>query len=373
MSEDSKLASIKRVMDNPGLAFLKQMHDPQIYALVYGKDSALYHEALKMSPVEDKTNSLTVFMEQEVQLSIERHYLLPKSIDPTRLYFLVFVLLRDRFVSFFYSLYLGDWERLTYIQKRWFDNKLFIWKRFRETFEQIHGKEFWACFGQVLKRIDFKEDVDGEEDFKKVYQMSRLELICEFELFMGRAPHPASDQKPDPNHVLKRMKIDPNRDADAWLDSIELMAEEKRLFKLGVTPDIKDLDNKQVQYFGKERENLMSWVGDAHLVISLNKSWIIGAAMRLKKCTKITFDIRTSRNVSLNDCLSTVRPAPNRSLLPQRRVPPARQPVVLFALQRAPQRVQENLAFPDARDPHHPPQALRQKHQQKIRYFPQNK
>ena len=54
MSEDSQIASIKRVMDNPGLAFLKQMHNPKVYDFVYGKSSDLYKNVMKIIDIANK-------------------------------------------------------------------------------------------------------------------------------------------------------------------------------------------------------------------------------------------------------------------------------------------------------------------------------
>ena len=302
MSEDSKLASIKRVMDNPGLAFLKQMHDPSIYEKVYGRTSNLFKEVINMRPSHDKTTPLTVFMEEENQLSIERHYFLPKSINTIRLYFLVYVLLRDRFISFIYSLFVGDWDNLSYLQKRWYENKSSLYKSFRQTFSMMMGKEFMPNFQILLKRANFHINDENEEVFRSPYEMSRHELISEFQFFLGRALVDPKNQTSQIEGQSNQMKIDTNRDADLWLDSIELMEEDKRLFNLGVNETIRDLEG--TQYFGKERENLMEWIGKKHLVVSLNSKWIIGISMRLKKCTKILFEIKPSKMVTLNDCLS---------------------------------------------------------------------
>lgn len=353
-------------MDNPGLAFLKQMHDPKVYGLVYGKSSLLYKEVMTMRPYRHKPTSITVFLGEEKQISIERHYFVPPSINAIRMYFLVFVLLRDRFICFMYALFLQDWDHLTHQQKSWFENKRKYYKDFSDSFQIMIGKGFMHKIKFILKRCKFHID-DNSESYRKTVEMTRHELISEFEILMGRSLDDQVDfiNSDDP----KPIQVDTNRDPDIWLDSIELAAEDKRLFNLGVVESIR-VDAKNTRYFGKEREDLMKWVGQDHVVINLNPKWIMPLAMRLKKCIKIPLDIKASKNVTLNDCLSKTRGI--TSLLPQRRVPAEREPMVLSQMQGAPKCFQENLFIAHARDPDHPPETFREARGTQIRHFQQN-
>ena len=300
LSEDSTVASIKRVMDNPGLAFLKQMHNPSIYRLVYGNKSSLYTEVMTMNPYRDKTTPFTVFMGEEKQISIERHYFIPKSINTITMYFFVYVLLRDRIIPFMYSLLLSNWDDLNGLQQNWFENKPAYHKEFKQNFQTMTGKHFFQKLKMILKQCEFRM-MGVECEFKKVQQMKRHELIWEFEFFMGRS---IGEDKDDLVMGDKNdMKINFERDPTTWLESIELASEKIRLFKIGVKSDISEnaIDSA---FFGTERYELMKWIGKNHVVIVLNKKWIMSLAMRLKKCTKYQFDIKASKNVSLNDCLS---------------------------------------------------------------------
>ena len=282
---------------------------------------------MEMKIYKDSTVPFTVFMEEIQQLSIERHYFIPKSIDSIRMYFLVYILLRDRFISFIFSIYLNDWEKLNHLQKRWFENKLKHYKIFKESFMNMVGKQFFSNFKIIIKRCELTVD-EGEEKFKSVYEMTRHELIAEFEFFFGR-----KFEKTNETEIINgrdpKMKINLERDPDHWLDSIDLVPENKRLFNLGIKDSIKK-DAEGTEYFGKERTNLMEWVGKNHLIIRLNSKWVIGMSMRLKKCQKIYFDIKTSKNVTLNDCLSKSKICFNFSLFSQRRISSRRKQVVLF-------------------------------------------
>jgi len=362
-------------MDNPGLAFLKKMHDERVYEKVYGKNSTLYKEVLSMDLSKDETVPMTVYIPTSgyTQLSIERHYFLPKSISAINLYFLVYVLLRDRFISFIYSLYVSDFDSLTYLQRRWFENKPSFYKTYKQNFINSVGKNFMTSFKIIMKRIDFKINDDEEEVFKTVYQMTRHELIAEFQFFLGRPFENPKDSELGKEIIPSELKIDLNRDPDEWLNSIQLAKESDRLFNLGVAKTNRELDLEEVQIFGQERQNLISWMNGQHLIISLNPIKSIGPSMRLKKCNKIYFEIRPSKTVTLNDCLSKSLNPPNLSILPQRRVPPERQPMVLFTLQRASKRLQKNLPFPYSRNPNNPLKKICQKHKPSLRYFPENK
>ena len=302
MSEDSQIASIKRVMDNPGLAFLKQMHDPKVYGLVYGKSSDLYKNVMKMHPYRDRTTPLAVFLGEEKQISIERHYFLPRNINAIRLYFLVFILMRDRFISFMYALLLQNWDHLNQQQRTWFENKRKYYKDFTKNFMNMVGEGFLTRIKAVLKQCMFQID-ENVESYRKTEQMSRHELIFEFEIFMGRSVDDPNTVDFINNSSSEKLKINTERDPDIWLDSIELAAEDKRVFNLGIKDSIR-LDAKETKYFGKERGNLMNWIADNYVIINLNQKWIMPLAMRLKKCIKMPLDIRASKNVTLNDCLS---------------------------------------------------------------------
>lgn len=301
-------------MDNPGLAFLKKMHDKDIYQQVYGKNTTLYKEVMSMDLSKDKTVPMTVYipMGKYTQLSIERHYFLPKSISAINLYFLVYILLRDRFLSFFYSLILDDFDSLSYVQKRWFENKPSCYKTFKQNFLNLVGNNFIIGVKIILKRANFKINDDDEEEFKNPYQMTRHELISEFQFFLGRPFNDPKDANLEKEMIPSELQIDTNRDPDEWLNSINLAKETNRLFNLGVAETNRELELEEVQFFGQERQNLIEWIGKQHLIISLNPIQIIGTSMRLKKCNKIYFEIKPSKMVTLNDCLSKTYFSNNR-------------------------------------------------------------
>ena len=288
-------------MDNPGLAFLKQMHDPNISKLVFGKLSPLYKESLLLNPSKDKTTSFVVFFGRKEALSIERHYLLPSKINAIRRYFFTYVLLRDKFIPFYASVAKNDFDKLNTDERNYFDNKLKNYLDFHTEFVKIKGSQFLQLFRIILKRSEFKTLSTGHE-FKKVRKMTRHELIGEFELFFGLSKQ-TSNEIDFINGNIPNIDINTERDPDVWLDSIELAPEDKRLFNLGATDSIR-IDCIDAQIFGKERENPIDWIGKKHVVIILNKNLIMQKSIKLKKCIKIMFDIKASRNLTLNDCLS---------------------------------------------------------------------
>jgi hypothetical protein len=174
------------------------------------------------------------------------------------------------------------------------------------------GKSFFQKLKTIFQRCEFKL-MGLECTFRKVQEMTRHELISEFEFFMGRSVGESNDM--DFINGSGNMEINLERNPDTWLDSIELASEKVRLFKIGVKDDISE-NAVGSSFFGNERTDLMKWIGKKHVVIVLNKQWIMSLAMRLKKCQKFQFDIKSSKNVSLNDCLSNVLNLFNKSLFP---------------------------------------------------------
>ena len=287
-------------MDNPGIAFLKQMHDVKVYNLVWGKNSSLYKKAILMNPSKDQTKPISVFLGDK-QISIERHYLIPEKITTNQFYFFIYVLLRDKFIPFFSALVVKNFNDLTSWQIGYFDNKRKFLKEFSENFVKIKGTQFQVEFDEILKRCKF---VSFETDFtfKKVAEMTRHELIAEFELFLGKQKQliPNDDFI---NGEIPSLEINTNRDPEIWLNSIELAPEGKRLFNLGRVDSIEKIGFSP-ELFGPEREDPLNWIGNKHIVVILNENLMTQSSIRLKKCQKISFEIRASKTITLNDCLS---------------------------------------------------------------------
>ena len=249
---------------------------------------------MKMKLYRDSTTPFTVYLGENSQISIQRHYFIPKSINAIRMYFFVYILLRDRLIPFFYCVCLSDWDDLNALQQNWFDNRRVFYNDFKENFANTMGKNFFNRLKIIFKRCEFQAK-GMETKFRQTTEMNRLELISEFEMILGRQA----------NDVETINEINTMKDPDVWLDSIELAAEKVRLFSLGVKDNISE-GAEGCSYFGKERENLMNWINKKNVVIVFKKELMVNRAMRLKKCQKIHVDARASKTVTLNDCLSKV-------------------------------------------------------------------
>ena len=90
MDVDLKGSSIKRIMDNPGLAFVTQMVDKEILAKIYGENSKLYHESINFDVSKNnELPSMAVYssVDDYERLSIERRFYLPRNVPVIMLYF----------------------------------------------------------------------------------------------------------------------------------------------------------------------------------------------------------------------------------------------------------------------------------------------
>ena len=301
-------------MDNPGIAFLKQMHCVKTYSLVWGKLHPMYKDALLLNPAKDKTKSLSVFFGKEKQISIERHYLLPEKMTTIRLYFFFYILLRDKLIPFFSSIPYKNFKNLNTCQMGFFENSSKQFKEFLNKSKEIKGTQFEVELAKILKRCNFKL-TENEFEFKSTFEMTRHELIAEFELFLGRAKQltPNDDFI---NGEIPSLEINTNRDPEIWLNSIELAPENKRIFNLGCVDKIDGpLINPEI--FGNERIDPLKWIGEKHIVAILNTELITPSAIRLKKCQKVYFSIKASRAITLNDCLSKCGFSLISSIFPQ--------------------------------------------------------
>lgn len=287
-------------MDNPGLAFLKQMYDPKISTLVFGKNSKLYKLCLNTSlKTKPKTLPITIFSNKTNQMSIERHYIMPNEVSGLQLYLFVYALLRDKLLSMIYIISLKTWETMDPSQTILFGNKHKMYRNFKIFFQEVLGKTFIQRFAKLMKRIDFSDN-EGDLVFLKVHEIDRFQLIAEFELFFCEQPIiPLQKINDTSGETIKPEMV------NTWLDKMKLRDQSECVFILLKAKSI-DQGMEDVTPFGFDKQRAREWIADKYLVVLLNERWMNAQAIRLKKCLKQQFSIPRANTISLNDCLSKI-------------------------------------------------------------------
>lgn len=280
-------------MDNPGLAFLKQMFDPKVSTLVFGKGSLQYKECLKTKlTIDVETVPIVIFNGKNKQISIERNYIFPKNVKGVYAYLFVYTLIRDKLLPFLKMMFFTDFKNLRTNDQVMFDSNPKSFSDCRKGFKNNLHKNFETQLLKVLKNINFKDSTNDEAEFLKVRDISRRDLVAEFEALFCY-----SDETDNTERNM-------HRDVDDWLLNLELVPSSQRLFSLMKTNSIEEGIVNNAEVFGLEIETVKEWIGKGYLVIMMNSQVFVRDFIKFKRCTKILVSIEEQSGLSLTDCLS---------------------------------------------------------------------
>ena len=281
-------------MDNPGLAFLKQMFDPKVSTLVFGKSSPQYKECLKTKlTVDVETIPIVIFNGKDNQISIERNYIFPKNVKGVYVYLFVYTLVRDKLLPFLKMMFFSEFSSLRENDQHMFNAKQKDFLNCRKNFKDKLPTNFEKQLLKVLTNINYKDSKSDDAEFLKVRDISRRDLVAEFEALFCFSE--------ETNNAERNM----HRDVDDWLLSLELVSSSKRLFTLMKTKSIEEGKIKNEEEFGLERDTVKEWIGSkGYLIIMMNSQMFVRDFIKFKRCTKISVSIDEQRRLSLTDCLS---------------------------------------------------------------------
>lgn len=303
MDLDLKGSSIKRIMDNPGLAFLTQLVNKKVLAKIYGEKSDFYIKSINYNVVmSHDLLSMSVYSSQEngVRKSIERKFFLPKNVPLKLLYFYFFINFRDKIIPLLISACKPKWDSLEKSEKGYFLNNVSIHKQINMFIHTSKGNNFLEIFKNLLGSINYKKVNDGVY-FDKVNKVSRSQLFYEFVLMMGNTEsYSIFSKSKDP--ITGFLKIIPDNVIDQQINSMEFASKSERLFNLYCLDSI---DGSDFINLNDSVLNSYDVFDNKNVALLFNSSFLHERALKLKKCIKTNIQIKEDNTLTLNDCLST--------------------------------------------------------------------
>lgn len=305
MDLDLKGSSIKRIMDNPGLAFLTQLINKTILEKIYGAESNYYIDSINYNVLTShKLISMAVYSEREEfeRKSIERKFFLPENVPLKLLYFYFYVNFRDKIIPLLATACKANWESFESSEKLQFLNKINIHSQINMFISNSKGNDFIEIFKSLLSSMDYKR-TDDEAVFDKVNEVSRSQLFYEFALLMGDAEnYPMLREFKDPDNGL--IKILSNKIINEKIIEMKFADKKERLFNLSSLDSIDDSN-----FANHDDSILNSYEVFKNRIIAMlfNPSFIFEKSLKLKKCLKIPLRLKIDNDLSLTDCLSTLK------------------------------------------------------------------
>ena len=301
MDVDLKGSSIKRIMDNPGLAFVTQMVDKEILAKIYGENSKLYHESINFDVSKNnELPSMAVYssVDDYERLSIERRFYLPRNVPVIMLYFYFYINFRNKLIPLIVSGCRPEWEKLKNYEKMYFENNEKKHKTISDFLRIVKGEKFMFNLKTILRLLEFETN-ENKQEFNCVEKTSRSTLFYEFVLFMGNEKSQnLFEQNSNPQHYLNTLS---NSQIDKYLEVMSLEDKSKRLFALNV---FEDIDKYGFNDINEKSQNSYEEVKDKVLGLMFNPKIINNKTLRLKKCVKMDISAKRESKITLNDCLS---------------------------------------------------------------------
>jgi hypothetical protein len=303
MDLDLKGASIKRIMDNPGIAFLTQLVNKKVLAQIYGEKSDFYIKSINYDVVKSHNLlSMAVYSLREdgARQSIERKFFLPKDVPLKLLYFYFFINFRDKIIPLLVSACKPKWESLEKLEKGYFVNNISIHKQINMFIHTTKGNNFLETFKTLLGSMNYKK-MNGEVYFDKINKVSRSQLFYEFVLMMGNTESYSIFSKwKDP--ITGCLKIIPDSVIDQQINELKFANKSERLFNLYCLDSI---DGSDFTNLNDSVLNSYDVFNNKNIALLFNSSFLHEKALKLKKCIKTDIRIREDNTLTLNDCLST--------------------------------------------------------------------
>lgn len=303
MDLDLKDSSVKRIMDNPGLAFLTQLVDKSILAKIYGDKSDFYEKSINYNVLTShKLLSMAVYNERDEgkRESIQRKFFLPKNIPLKYLYFYFYINFRDKLIPLLATACKANWDNFEYSEKLYFSNKVNVHSKINMFINEHKGNQFLNYFNNLLNLINFKRE-DDEVKFDKINEVSRSQLFYEFVLLMGdQDTYALLEELKDPDSGL--FKTLPDDYIDHQISEMKFAKKTERLFNL---LSLDSIDGSEFVHLDDSTDDSYSIFENKIIAMMFNSSYINEKALKLKKCVKISLRIRRDNNLSLSDCLST--------------------------------------------------------------------
>lgn len=347
--KDMRDASIRRVMDNPGLAFLKQMSDERILRLVFPKIPDFHQKCLE--PVDysqAQTIKVIVINGEENQMSIERHYLIPKTTSVRQLMIFSYIILRARILKLCYKMMKLKWNDLNSSEMKTFSNREGEYIQSRKRMRILVERMGIFKFENMIKvagchRVPNETSGDGfQTKMKMTGEMTREELLQEFQFFFGKQEKilekkvVKTDVKTkekmnqwDDLNFEPKIQVDQgagtkNKDSEQNLlnfvekvetegilgntenrtmEGLELRPWDECLFQLGITKSIETDEFKPLMLNKAGSEDYID-LNNKFITIKMNDILLNARVLKLKRCAAVNMNIEIEKNITLNDCLS---------------------------------------------------------------------
>ena len=336
-------------MDNPGLAFLKQMSDERILRLVFPKIPNFHQKCLEpVDYTQAQTIKIIVINADEKQMSIERHYLIPTTTSIRQLMIFSYVILRARILKLCYKLMKLKWNDLNSSEMKTFNNREGEYIQSRKRIRILVERMGIFKFENIIKvagchRVPNETSGDGfQTKMKMTGEMTREELFQEFHFFFGKQEKildkkvEKTDNKPKEKKSqwddfdfepkiesgqgagTKNKESEPNllnfvekvettgilgNTENKTMEGLELRPWDQCLFQLGIAKSIENDEFKPLMLNKAGSEDYID-LNNRFITIKMNDILLDARVLKLKRCATINMNIEIDKNITLNDCLS---------------------------------------------------------------------
>lgn len=336
-------------MDNPGLAFLKHMADRKVLELAFPQTPDFYKSCLEPVDYSQAQNiKILVFDSNDSQMSIERHYLVPKNISVRDLLIFSYILIREKIIKLCYKMMKLKWIDLNVTEAKTFGNREGYFISSRKNLRIFIEKKGLKKFENILKvarcsRVVNRKDSESyETQLRSTTEMTREEIREEFEYFFGiPTPEPESnepeekkpkiaakgpkksewddfnfEETPKNESKIEEKEVDllnleieaPTKTpevAKSKMEDMKLSLWSECLFQLALTDSLDENDFQSLMLNKAGKNDFLDFT-QKFVLIKINSNILDAKLLKLKRCSNINMNIEIDKNITLNDCLSKI-------------------------------------------------------------------